>query len=145
MQLHQLKRTHKTKISRRVGRGGKRGSYSGHGLKGQSSRAGHKMQPAIREIIKKFPKLKGYRTWRAVEGITPVNVELLEKKFQAGEIVSPKILLQKHIVRRIKGRMPIVKILGKGEIGKKLTVINCLISKEAKTKIEKAGGVVKNY
>lgn len=61
MQIHQLKPIHKIKKKKRVGRGGKRGTYSGRGLKGQKSRAGRKMQPAIREFIKKFPKLRGYR------------------------------------------------------------------------------------
>ena len=61
MQLHQLKPTHKAKAAKRVGRGGKRGTYSGRGMKGQKSRAGARMQPLVRELIKRYPKLRGYR------------------------------------------------------------------------------------
>lgn len=61
MQLHELKPNHKLKKTKRVGRGGKRGTYSGHGIKGQKSRAGRKMQPIIRNIIKRYPKLRGHK------------------------------------------------------------------------------------
>ena len=52
MQLHQLKPSHKRKRPKRIGRGGKRGTYSGRGVKGQRSRAGRKFKPAIRELMK---------------------------------------------------------------------------------------------
>jgi len=52
-------------------------------------------------------------------------------------------LLEKKIIRKIKGKLPEVKILGKGKITKKLTVEGCELSKTAKEKIEKAGGSVK--
>lgn len=61
MQLNQLKPKIKNKNSKRVGRGGKRGAYSGKGLKGQKSRAGRKIRPQIRDIIKRIPKKRGYR------------------------------------------------------------------------------------
>jgi large subunit ribosomal protein L15 len=61
MQLHEIKPTHKLKKRKRVGRGGKRGTYSGRGQKGQLSRAGRKLKPLIREIIKRYPKLRGYK------------------------------------------------------------------------------------
>ena len=61
MQIHELRPKHKTKNSKRVGRGGKKGTYSGRGGKGQTARSGRKMEPVIREIIKRYPKLKGYR------------------------------------------------------------------------------------
>ena len=56
MQVHELKPSNKPKKRRRIGRGGKRGNYSGRGSKGQKSRAGAKMRPQLREIINKFPK-----------------------------------------------------------------------------------------
>ncbi len=49
----------KEKSKKRVGRGGKRGTYSGRGIKGQKSRAGRKMRPAIRDLIQRTPKLRG--------------------------------------------------------------------------------------
>ncbi|MFH0987396.1 MAG: hypothetical protein V1841_00670 [Patescibacteria group bacterium] len=61
MQLHQIQPLHRGKTKRRVGRGGKRGIYSGRGGKGQTARSGHKVRPDIRDLIKKIPKLRGYR------------------------------------------------------------------------------------
>ena len=60
MQLQDIKPRNKPKRKKRVGRGGKRGTYSGKGLKGQKSRAGAKIRPELRDFIKKVPKLKGY-------------------------------------------------------------------------------------
>ncbi len=143
MQLHQLKPIHKFKKRKRVGRGGKRGTYSGRGMKGQKSRAGRKLQPVIRELIKKYPKLRGYRFKSAGRNIAVVNIEDLEKNFSPSKIINPKALLEKKLIRRIKGKIPQVKVLGKGEITKKLTIEDCKFSENAKEKIEKAGGSIK--
>jgi len=59
MQLHQIQPIHKLKKKKRVGRGGKRGTYCGRGIKGQKARAGAKIRPEIRDLIKRIPKLKG--------------------------------------------------------------------------------------
>jgi large subunit ribosomal protein L15 len=136
MQIHQLKPKHNRKSRKRVGRGGKRGSYSGKGLKGQKARAGKTSFPIIREFIKKYHKLKGYRFKSISDGEAVVNIGTLDKFFDQGATVNPKILLEKKLIRRIKGRMPKVKILGKGELNKKLIVENCEISKSAKEKID---------
>jgi len=61
MQLHQIQSIHKSKTKKRVGRGGKRGTYCGRGIKGQKSRAGVKIRPAARDLIKKIPKMRGYK------------------------------------------------------------------------------------
>lgn len=143
MQLHQLKPIHKPRKKKRVGRGGKRGTYSGKGIKGQKSRAGRKFAPIIRELIKRYPKLKGYRSKKQEKNLAVVNIGVLDKKFESSEVVKPKTLLEKRIIRRIKGRIPKVKILGKGELTKKLIIENCEVSKVAKETIEKAGGVIK--
>lgn len=143
MQLHQLKPIHKLKKKKRIGRGGKRGTYSGRGIKGQKSRAGRKFAPVIRGLIKKYPKLRGYRFRAEEKNLAVVNVEILDKKFNNLKLVTPKSLLEKKIIRKIKGKLPEVKILGKGKITKKLTVEGCELSKTAKEKIEKAGGSVK--
>jgi len=146
MQLHQLKPIHKFKKPKRIGRGGKKGTYSGHGVKGQKSRAGKKLKPLIDEIIKKYPKLRGYRQKLKIKNkkLKIMNLDILEKKFNAADKVTPEILLEKKIIRKIKGKMPQVKILGKGEITKTLTVDGCQLSKSAKKKIEKAGGIIKS-
>ena len=61
MQLHNLKRIHKNKKDRIVGRGGKHAKTSGRGGKGQTARAGNKRRPELRDIIKKLPKNRGYQ------------------------------------------------------------------------------------
>lgn len=147
MQIHELQPKYKSRKSKRVGRGGKRGTYSGRGIKGQKSRSGGRFQPIIRELIKRYPKLRGHRqkskTKTHESEIAALNLEALENKFNSGEKVSPETLLEKRLVRKILGRAPKVKILGKGEITKNLTIEGCQISKSAKEKIEKAGGTVK--
>jgi len=59
MQLHELQPDHKSKTKKRIGRGGKRGTFSGKGVKGQKSRAGRKIRPATRDLIQQIPKLRG--------------------------------------------------------------------------------------
>ncbi|MEJ0002014.1 MAG: hypothetical protein WDN09_02440 [bacterium] len=62
MQIHNVVRKHKNKKDRIVGRGGKHAKTSGRGGKGQTARAGNKRRPELRDIIKKLPKHRGYRT-----------------------------------------------------------------------------------
>jgi len=143
MQLHQLKPKHKLKKRKRVGRGGKRGTYSGRGLKGQRSRAGRKFKPAIRGLIKRYPKLRGYKFKRITLKPAIVNIEVLEKKFKAGDRVTPAVLIERGVIRRIKGRLPKVKILGQGKLTKELIIEGCQASKQAREEIEKAGGSIK--
>jgi len=143
MQLHEIRPKHKLKKRKRVGRGGKRGTYSGKGMKGQKSRAGRRFKPAIRELIKRYPKLRGYKQRPLEERQAILNIEILEKKFKADEKVTPKILMEKKLIRRIKGKVPKVKILGKGKLTKKLIIEGCQFSNSAKEAIEKAGGTIK--
>ena len=83
MQLHQLKPSHKRKRPKRIGRGGKRGTYSGRGVKGQRSRAGRKFKPAIRELMKRYPKKRGYRFKPLKLKPAIINIGILEKKFKS--------------------------------------------------------------
>ena len=148
MQLHELKPNTPRKTAKRVGRGGKRGKTSGTGHKGQKARAGNSTRPEMRDIIKKLPKLRGHGANRSrtvnEERNLPVTVNLaaLEKAFTAGDTVSPKTLVAAKLVKGKGNRLPLVKILGDGELTKKLTVQNCTVSKSAQEKIEKAGGKV---
>ena len=143
MQIHELKPKHKNRDKKRIGRGGKHGSYSGKGIKGQKSRAGRKMVPIIRELIKRYPKLKGYRSFVLEDSSVVVNLDVLEKNTKDGETVNPENLIAKGIISKIKGKVPKVKILGTGKLTKKLVVENCKASKTAKEAIEKAGGSIK--
>ena len=140
MQLHQIGTTTKKRAKKKVGRGGKRGTYSGKGQKGQKSRAGKKMRPQMRDIIKKLPKKRGYRFSSIQEKPTVVNVSDLEKVFENNEKVNPQTLLKKGMIKKGKGRWPVVKLLGNGGLTKKLLVSGCKISESGKAKIEKAGG-----
>ncbi len=143
--LNKLKRTTKNKKAKLVGRGGTRGKTSGRGTKGQKARAGHKIRPHIRDIIKKYPKLRGRgKNMNKAFGIRPavVNLDLLEKKFAAGEAVTPTALLTKGLITRNNGVLPHVKILATGKLTKALEVFDCELSASAKTKIEKAGGKI---
>lgn len=143
MQIHQLQPKHKSRSKKRVGRGGKKGTYSGKGIKGQSSRAGRKMVPIIRELIKRYPKLKGYRSFAMTDFSAVVNLKTLEKLSKPGDIISPENLIKSGIVSKIKGKAPEVKILGSGELTKKLIFENCKVSESARKAIEKAGGTIK--
>lgn len=142
MQLHTLKREHPNKKAVQVGRGGTRGKQSGRGGKGQTARAGNKRRPEMRDIIKKLPKLRGYRFASHIAKPAPINVGALNV-FSSGTTINPSVLLTANLIRRKGGVNPKVKILGTGELKVKLSIEGCEVSEVAKTKIEKAGGVVK--
>lgn len=142
MQIHEIRPKNKPKKKKRIGRGGKHGFTSGRGQKGQRARAGHRFQPAVRYIFKRYPKLKGYRFKGSRSVIVILNVDDLAKNFEAGAVINPRILMDKKLVNAVKGRTPIVKILGNGELAKSFTLEKCLVSKLAKEKIIKAGGKV---
>lgn len=148
MQLHDIKQSSGITKDRRIGRGGKRGKTSGKGHKGQKSRAGHKIRPAERDIIKRLPKMRGHGKNRP-RTVDPtrvrasvVNLHELEIAFKDGDRVSPKALAVKKLVPTPSGRLPVVKILGFGTLTHKLTIVDCVISKTAKEAIEKVGGKV---
>ena len=142
MQLHELKRKTPNKSQKRVGRGGGRGKTSGRGTKGQKARAGHRIRPDVREKLKKLPKLRGYAFNTIVAKPSVVNIASLEVAFASGDTVNPQSLVERGLLRARKGARQQVKILGTGELTKKLTVSGCAVSGSAKTKIEKAGGSV---
>ncbi|OIO50952.1 50S ribosomal protein L15 [Candidatus Kaiserbacteria bacterium CG_4_9_14_3_um_filter_50_16] len=149
MQLHLLSPRTKNKKNAPVGRGGKRGKTSGRGGKGQTARAGHKIRPEVRDLIKKLPKRRGYgknraRTVRTNRiAVSVVNLSAIDEAYKAGETVSPATLLAKGLVRRVKGRVPIVKILGtisSGGLTKALVVDGCTLSASALSALTSAGG-----
>lgn len=145
MQFHNIQPTHENKRSQQVGRGGRRGKTSGKGTKGQNARAGRKKRPELRDLIKKIPKLRG----RGVNINTPmtdtpfvINLEVIEEAFLTGETVSPETLLKRGMVDMKNGQIPAIKILGDGELTKKLNFSKVAVSASAKVKIEKAGGKI---
>ncbi len=118
----------KNKKSQRVARGGKRGTTSGRGTKGQKSRSGHRIRPAERDLLIRIPKLRGYKNKPLKEKLRALNVGDLEK------------MRETSLNSANLGK---VKILGEGEIKKAVTIEGLPVSKTAKEKIEKAGGTVK--
>lgn len=115
------------------------GSYSGKGVKGQTSRSGGNIKPGFEggqtPLIRRLPKLKGFknpnRTPFQVVNVTKLNA------FEDGAIVDLVALYDIGFIS--KKNMPI-KLLGDGEVTKKLTVKVDAVSNSAKEKIEKAGG-----
>ena len=148
MQLHSLSPRTKNKKNPPVGRGGKRGKTSGRGGKGQTARAGHKIRPEVRDLIKKLPKRRGHGKNRARTvktnriAVSAVNIAVLETAYKVGETVSPASLLARGLVRRAKGRVPAVKILGTGTLTRALVVKGCTISVSARAAISAAGGTI---
>lgn len=111
-------------------------------MKGQKARAGSKLRPEMRDIIKKLPKKRGYKFNSIATKPTPVNVAAIDAAFDNGATVSPETLVEQKVIKKQGGKMPAVKILGTGDIATKVTVTNCTVSDSAKEKIEKAGGSI---
>ena len=143
--LNTLKPDTKRKKNKLVGRGSKRGKTSGRGTKGQKARAGHRIRPELRDAIKKLPKLRGRgKNVNKAYGVVSetINLNVLNVRFEKGATISPTVLFEKGLVRRVKGNLPRIKILGTGEIDKALNFYDCTVSAAAKAKIEKIGGTV---
>ncbi len=137
--LHTIKSGSKTK-KKRIGRGGKRGTYSGRGLKGQKARSGGKSglkRRGMRQLMESSHKLRGFKSIHKKPEI--VNLDDLAKVFKDGDKVSAHVLLEKKLVSKISNG---VKILSKGEIKVKLEISGCQLSKVAEDKVKKAGGKI---
>jgi len=133
----------KFKKRRRIGRGkgSGYGKTSSRGHKGQKSRAGYSRHPIFQggamPMIRRVPK-RGFNNKFAL-AIAAVNVGDLERVFSDGTEVTPEVLKQRNLA---KARYDELKILGDGELTKKLTVSAHRFSQSAREKIEKAGGTV---
>lgn len=146
MMLHEIARKTKNKVSRQVGRGGRRGKTSGRGTKGQNARAGKKKRPELRDIIKKIPKLRGHGKNRANTVIANTVQPVVNLKdlnvFPAGTTVNAAVLVAEGLVRASHARKNRVKVLGTGTIDHAITLVSCDVSASAKEKILAAGGTV---
>ena len=101
MQIHNLKRIHKNKKDRLVGRGGKHAKTSGRGGKGQTARAGNKRRPELRDIIKKLPKNRGYQFKSKKKPFNLASEKILSvdgKKESFSEIRKRLGIKGKHII-----------------------------------------------
>jgi large subunit ribosomal protein L15 len=151
LNLSNLEPAQAQKDRKRVGRGlgSGKGRYSGRGIKGQKSRSGsHKMRAGFEggqmPIYMRLGKLRGNTSKDAMPlgpfrtSTVPVNVRDLDR-FDAGAEVTPESLVERGIIKNTKTD---VKILGMGDVSKKLTVRVHAISATAREKIEQAGGSV---
>ncbi|MDA0231955.1 MAG: 50S ribosomal protein L15 [Chloroflexi bacterium] len=141
--LHELQPAAGTKRNRkRVGRGDASGTgkTAGKGNKGQNARSGapYLFEGGQLPLIKRLPYMLGFNNRNRVE-YSPVNLTQLELLFETGADVTPKILLERRVLRR---KQDLVKVLGGGDFSKKLNVSAHAFSKTAREKIEKAGGTV---
>ncbi len=133
----------KRKKRRRVGRGSGsgHGKTCGRGHKGQGSRAGFSKHPTFQggamPMVRRIPK-RGFNN-RWAQTIAIVNISDLQDTFKSGDEVTPETLREVNLA---KGRYDQLKVLGEGELKKKLNVSAHRFSKSAREKIESAGGTV---
>jgi large subunit ribosomal protein L15 len=150
LNLSKLSPAQKRRARKRVGRGmgSGKGRYSGRGIKGQKARAGsHKMRAGFEggqmPIYMRLGKQRGpyskdamplgpHRTYTV-----PVNLAVLELKFEDGDEVTLEALVEKGVIKNTRTD---VKVLGEGDLKKKLSVTAHAFSASAREKIEKAGG-----
>lgn len=145
MRLHDLKNVKGARHRRkRVGCGESsgHGKTSGRGNKGQKARSGGAIRPGFEggqmPLYRRLPK-KGFSNAMFRNVTAVVNLGDLNDRFEDGAVVNEDSLRQAGLV---KGRYDVVKVLGTGELTRKLTVEVSGISASAKEKIEKAGGTV---
>lgn len=134
----------KNKKRKRLGRGpgSGHGKTSGRGHKGAGSRRGYSSRlgfaggqmPLFRLVAK-----RGFNNNAFAADVLAINLSTLEKHFESGAAVTPESLQEKGLA---KGRFDFIKILGDGELTKKLTVSAHRFSKSAQEKIQSAGGSV---
>jgi len=152
LNLSNLKPAQPRKNRKRVGRGlgSGKGRYSGRGLKGQKSRSGsHKMRPGFEggqnPIYMRLGKQRGPYSKDAMPmgphrtHTQPVNVAALEERFDAGTDVTLEALLEKGLIRNTRID---VKLLGQGDLTKKLSITVHAASATAREKVEAAGGTL---
>lgn len=144
MKLHDVNRgIKKYRKRKRIGRGpgSGHGKTSGRGHKGQGSRSGYSRHPAFQggamPMTRRVPK-RGFNNKFALK-VGIINVSDLEECFEAGEEVNPDTLRAKSLA---KAGYDVLKVLGDGDLSKKLKVSAHRFSKSAQEKIEKAGGEV---
>jgi large subunit ribosomal protein L15 len=152
LNLSNLKPAQPRKERKRVGRGlgSGKGRYSGRGIKGQKSRSGsHKMRPGFEggqnPIYMRLGKQRGPYSKDAMPmgphrtQTQPVNVASLEERFDAGADVTLEALVEKGLIRNTRID---VKLLGQGDLTKKLSITLHAASATAREKVEAAGGTL---
>lgn len=143
MQIHTIP-SRNIKSRKRVGRGGKRGTYCGRGMNGQKSRSGSSIDPLFEggrsSLVERMKKNKGFKSPHVQKNT--ISLADLERSFQAGDIISTRSLVKFGLVDKTGVKFG-VKVLGTGRITKKLTInANILLTESARIAIEQVGGVI---
>lgn len=136
MQLHEVRPTTPKKTKKRIGRGGKRGTYSGKGQKGQKARSGHKIRPALRDQLIQTPKLRGYKNKTTSTRYVTVPLSALNRIKE--EVITKEVLVANSIVRASEQ----AKIVLKGSIDSKKTIKGVAVTASVKKAIQEAGGSI---
>jgi large subunit ribosomal protein L15 len=124
------------------GHGAGTGKTSGRGHKGQNSRSGGNVRPGFeggQMPLYRRVAARGFSNYMFKKSYVPVNLFLLEKNYSDGEVVSLVTLVEKGLIKKSEKN---IKILGNGELSKKLEVQIEKVSAGAVEKIEKAGGKI---
>ena len=144
MKLHELTpAAGSTTVAKRKGRGAGSGNgkTAGKGHKGQNARSGGGVRPGFEggqiPLYRRLPKRGFNNKFAKIYSI--INVETLNARFNDGDTVNLEVLCEKGIISKANDGL---KVLGRGEITKKLTVCAAVFSAAAKEKIEAAGGKV---
>ena len=142
MKLENLPKSKETKATKRVGRGpgSGMGKTSTRGQKGQHARSGSSISPWFQggqtPLYRRIPK-RGFNNARFEVKYATINLDVINKYFNDGENVTPEVLKERGIIKKQLGG---VKVLGNGELTKKVTIKANKFSAKAITKIEAAGG-----
>ncbi len=142
MKLENLAKSPEAKVRKRVGRGpgSGMGKTSTRGEKGQKARSGASIpawfQGGQSPLYRRLPK-RGFNNARYTIRYATINLSDLNKYFNDGEVVTPEVLKEKGIIKK---QLSGIKVLGNGELEKKLTIKANRFSTKAVSKIESAGG-----
>lgn len=147
MQLHEFTQSvGRRKRPQRIGRGGKRGTTSGRGQKGQKSRSGHVIRPAQRDLIQRLPKLRGFANKPTSASVLEFNLSVIESKFKKFAAGNHNVLINHDALKEAgliaKTFRGVIKILSRGELTIPVTIKGIKVSASAKAKIEKVGGKI---
>ena len=129
MQINNLKLKNRRKSRKTIGRGGKKGTYSGKGNKGQKARSGAHVNPLFEggrsTLIDHMKKKRGFKSIKTK--VRVINLSELDKNFKSGDIISKEALIKSGLISRAKADLGI-KILGKGKTKKKFILEKGLLS-----------------
>ncbi len=135
MQINELK-LKKRKKKKTIGRGGKRGTYSGRGNKGQKARSGGSSIDPLFEggrssLVERLKKVRGFKSPHAKK--VNINLNDIERNFKDGDVISMKSLIESGLIDKIEARRG-VKILGTGKLAKKVSVDKDILMSESSKK-----------